>query len=119
MTNRRGIWGRWREEVRSVADNTRRSARRAFDAGVLRVDLVSLHRERRRALADLGERMLTLWNRERLDAVEQDSEMIRLRSRVDGIDAAIAEKEAASRRLRDASAESPVTPARAGSTPES
>ena len=40
MTNRRGIWGRWREEVRSVADNTRRSARRAFDAGVLRVDHV-------------------------------------------------------------------------------
>ena len=119
MTNRRGIWGRWSDEVRTVADHTRRSARRAFDAGVLRVDLVSLHRERRRALADLGERMLTLWNRDRLDAVERDSEMLRLRSRVERVDAAIAEKEAATRRLRETPAESPVTPADAGSTPES
>jgi len=119
MTDRAGIWGRWRREVRTVADQTRRGARRAFDAGVLRVDLVSLQRERRRALADFGERLVTLWKGDRLAEVERDPEMLRLRSRVEGVDAAIAAKNAAYRRLRDAGAESPESPARTSTTPES
>jgi len=96
------LWDRVRDEVRSVSSRTRRGARRAFDEGVLRVDLVSLRREQRRALADLGERALTLWNRGELSRLEGDPEMLRLRVRVEGVDAAIAAKEAELVRLRTA-----------------
>ena len=101
------MWSRFRDEVRSVSDRTRRGARRAFDEGVLRVDLVSLRRERHRGLADLGERALTLWNRGELSTPESDPEMLRLRARVEGVDAAIAAKEAELARLRAAKVGTP------------
>lgn len=96
------IWNRVRDEVRSVSSRTGRRARRAFDEGVLRVDLVSLRRERHRALADLGERTLILWKRGEHAEIERDPEMIRLRDRVGGVDAAIAAKERELSRLRAA-----------------
>jgi hypothetical protein len=111
------MWTRFRDEVRSVSYRTRRGARRAFDSGILRVDLVSLRRERRRALADLGERLILLWNRGPIDAIGQDPELLRLRARVEGVDAAIAAKEAEWTRLRDASENAPEAPTPPGATP--
>lgn len=105
-----GFWNRVRDEVRSVSSRTKHGARKAFDEGVLRVDLVSLRRERRRALADLGERALTLWNRGELSRLEGDPEMLRLRARVEGVDAAIAAKEADLVRLRTATEPAPTAP---------
>lgn len=112
------MWSRFRDEVRSVSDRTRRGARRAFDEGVLRVDLVSLRRERRRGLADLGERALTMWNRGELSRLESDPEMIRLRVRVEGVDAAIAAKEVELSHLRAAREKAPRAPAPEAPTPE-
>jgi hypothetical protein len=119
MTQPGGAWGRFREEVRSATHRTGRQARRAFDAGIIRVDLVSLRREHRRALADLGERLTTLWTQGSLDGIEHDLEMIRLRARVDGIDAAMVAKEAESRRLHDAEVDRPDATTRPIATPES
>ena len=113
------MWSRFRDEVRSVSDRTRRGARRAFDTGVLRVDLVSLRRERHRGLADLGERALTLWNRGELSKLDSDPEMIRLRVRVEGVDAAIAAKEAELFRVRAATEQAPSASAPEAPTPES
>ncbi len=96
------FWTRFRDEVRTVSSRTRRGAKRAFDVGVLRVDLVSLRRERGRALADLGERTLSIWNRGALSDLERDAEMLRLRTRVEGVEGAIASKEAELRQLRSA-----------------
>lgn len=104
------LWYRVRDEVRSVSSRTRRGARKAFEEGVLRVDLVSLRREQRRALADLGERTLTLWNRGELSRLESDPEMLRLRARVEGVDAAIAAKEAELVRLRTTPGPAPSAP---------
>ncbi|HEU4723968.1 MAG TPA: hypothetical protein VFU59_01595 [Candidatus Eisenbacteria bacterium] len=112
------IWSRFRDEVRSVSDRTRKGARRAFDTGVLRVDLVSLRRERHRGLADLGERALTLWNRGELSKLESDPEMLRLRARVEGVDAAIAAKEAELARLRAAEGQAPRASAPEAPTPQ-
>ena len=104
------FWNRVRDEVRSVSSRTKDGARKAFDEGVLRVDLVSLRRERRRAHADLGERTLTIWNRGELSRLESDPEMVRLRARAEGVDAAIAAKEAELSRLRTAGEEAPSAP---------
>jgi hypothetical protein len=84
----------------------------------LRVDLVSLRRERGRALADLGERTLTLWNHGELSRLESDPEMLRLRARVEGVDAAIAGKEAELVRLRTAPKRAPNAPTSEVQTPE-
>ena len=111
------MWSRFRDEVRSVSDRTRRGARRAFDTGVLRVDLVSLRRERYRGLADLGERALTLWNRGELSMLESDPEMIRLRARVEGVDAAITAKEAELAHLRATTEQAPSADAPEAPTP--
>lgn len=112
------MWSRFRDEVRSVSDRTRQGARRAFDTGVLRVDLVSLRRERRRGLADLGERALTLWKKGEISGLESDPEMIRLRARVEGVDAAIAAKEVELSHLRAATEKAPDAPAPGAPTPE-
>lgn len=112
------FWTRFRDEVRTVSNRTRRGAKRAFDSGVLRVDLVSLRRERGRALADLGERTLTLWNRGALPDLERDPEMLRLRTRVEGVDAAIAAKEEELRRLRSSESRPNETPNRDSEAPE-
>ncbi|MEK7315301.1 MAG: hypothetical protein AAB011_03915 [Candidatus Eisenbacteria bacterium] len=113
------MWSRFRDEVRSVSDRTRRGARRVYDEGVLRVDLVSLRRERRRGLADLGERALKVWNKGELSMLEGDSEMIRLRARVEGVDAAIAAKEVELSHLRAATEKAPQAPDPEAPTPES
>jgi hypothetical protein len=118
MTPLTPFWSRFRDEVRSVSDRTSRGARKAFDEGVLRVDLVSLRRERRRALADLGERALTLWKRGEFSRLENDPEMLRLRARVEGVDASIADKEAELLRLRTAPEPAPVAPTPEAPTPE-
>lgn len=88
-----GFWERMQEEVRSVSDRTRRGTRRAVRMGVLRVDLVSLRRDRSRALAHLGERALSAWGRPEPGALEQDGEAARLKELIARIDSSIAEKE--------------------------
>jgi hypothetical protein len=112
------FWTRFRDEVRTVSSRTRRGAKRAFDSGVLRVDLVSLRRERGRALADLGERTLILWNKGTLADLGRDPEMLRLRARVEGVDAAIAAKESELRRLRASDSVPNETPSQDPVTPE-
>lgn len=119
MNRPMGMWSRFRDEVRSVSDRTRRSARRAYDEGVLRVDLVSLRRERRRGLADLGERTLSMWNKGEFSSLESDPEMIRLRARAEGVDAAIAAKEVELSHLRAATEKAPHAPDPEAPTPES
>lgn len=118
MNTPTSMWSRIRDEVRSVSDRTRRGARRAFDEGVLRVDLVSLRRERRRGLADLGERTLIVWNKGEFSRMESDPEMIRLRARVEGVDAAIAAKEVELSHLRAATEKAPHASAPEAPTPE-
>ena len=118
MKDTTSMWDRLRDEVRTVSDRTRQGARRAFEAGVLRVDLVSLRRERGRGLADLGERALTLWKRGELSGLEGDPEMIRLRARVEGVDAAIAAKELELSSLRAATEKAPDAPDPEAPTPE-
>ena len=100
MTGDTGFWARVGEEVRSVSDRTRQSARKAVQIGMLRVDLVSLRRDRSRALADLGERALTLWNAGTPHAVDSDAEALRLRSWIGSIDDLIGVKRAELERLR-------------------
>ena len=100
MTGDTGFWARVGEEVRSVSDRTRHSARKAVQIGMLRVDLVSLRRDRSRALADLGERALTLWNAGTPHAVDSDAEALRLRSWIGSIDDLIGVKRAELERLR-------------------
>ena len=100
MAGESGFWSRVGEEVRSVSDRTRHSARKAVQVGMLRVDLVSLRRDRSRALADLGERALALWNAGTPHAVESDAEALRLRSWIGSIDDLIGAKKAELERLR-------------------
>jgi len=112
MAGGRKFWGKIGEEVRTVSNRARLGARRAVRDGVLRIDLVGLRRDRGRALADLGERMLVLWSAERLSAVETDPETLRIRSRVDSIDESIRAKRDELERLRAESAEgAAVSPA--------
>jgi hypothetical protein len=100
MTGESGFWARVGEEVRSVSDRTRHTARKAVQIGMLRVDLVSLRRDRSRALADLGERALTLWNAGTPHSVDSDAEALRLRSWIGSIDDLIGVKRAELERLR-------------------
>lgn len=93
MTSASNLWGRVQEEIRTVTERTRRGAERAVRTGVLRVDLVSHRRDRNRAHADLGERVLALWSEGRLESLAEDSEMLRLRELVRSIDRSIAAKE--------------------------
>ena len=69
-------------------------------------------------MADLGERALTLWTRRELSKLESDPEMIRLRARVEGVDAAIGAKEAELARLRAATEQGPSPSAPEAPTPE-
>jgi hypothetical protein len=97
------FWDRISEEVRSVSDRTKRGARRTFQTGVLRVDLLSLRRDRSRALADLGERVLVFWKTGTLSAIESDAEAIRLRSRIASTEDLIEAKRVELERLREES----------------
>jgi hypothetical protein len=106
MTPQAGFWDRLQDEVRTGYERTRRTTRRAVRIGVLRVDLLSLRRDRTRALAQLGERAFFLWNAGSLAALEGDEEALRLRSLVDGIERCIADKEAELQTLRKEAEES-------------
>lgn len=97
------FWNRVQEECRSAASRTRARAERTVRQGVLQVDLVSLRRDRRRVLGDLGERVLRLWSQGGLSSIEEDPEVRRLKSVVESIEAGIAAKEAEAAGLRQSS----------------
>ena len=93
--------------------------------GVLRVDLLSLRRDRSRALAQLGERAFFLWNTGSLGVLERDEEALRLRSLLEGIERCIADKESELHALRKEAEEGDAPRPRdrfrrraAGATPE-
>jgi len=65
------------------------------------VDLVSLRRDRTRALADFGERALAQWKGGTLEGIDSDFEALRLRERIASVERAIAEKRSEIERLRD------------------
>ncbi len=100
MTGASKFWGRVQEEIRSVTERTRDGAERAVRAGVIRVDLISLRRDRNRAHADIGERVLALWSGGRLGTLTDDPESQRLRALVDSIGSSITAKEAELNLLR-------------------
>lgn len=112
MADTRKFWNRVQEECRTVATRTGVRAKRAVRQGVLQVDLVSLRRDRGRALADLGERLLRLWAEARVSSVEQDAEVLRLKGVVEAIEKDIAAKEAEAAELR----RPPAEPAPAAAT---
>lgn len=113
-----GFWDRLQDEVRTGVERTRRSTQRTVRIGVLRVDLLSLRRDRSRALSQLGERALFLWNAGSLAALDHDPEAIRVRSLLEGIERCIADKEAEWSMLRreaeEAGAARPAEPASGG-----
>jgi hypothetical protein len=95
-----GFWDRLQDEVRTGYERTRRTTQRAVRIGVLRVDLLSLRRDRSRAMAQLGERAHFHWNAESLATLDQDPEALRLRSLIEGIERCIVSKEAELSTLR-------------------
>lgn len=104
-----GFWARVTDEVRTVSDRTRRGAKRAVQIGVIRVDLISLRRDRSQALADLGARALALWNSGAPEQIEFDEEALRLRSRIAEVEGSIEAKRNDLERLRQgATVESPA-----------
>lgn len=100
MAPQAGFWDRLEDQVRTGVERTRRNTRRTMRIGVLRVDLLSLRRDRSRALSQLGERAFSLWNAGSLAALERDDEAIRLRSLLEGIERCIADKESELHSLR-------------------
>ena len=119
MAGEASFWSRVSEEVRSVSDRTRAGARRAVQMGVLRVDLVSLRRDRSRALSNLGARALALWDAGTAHAIESDAEALRLRAWIASIDEIVRVKRAELERLRaESSAEDKRGSKTAGVEPE-
>ena len=100
MAPQTGFWDRLQDEVRTGYERTRRTTKRAVRIGVLRIDLLSLRRDRSRAMAQLGERAFVLWNGESLATLDQDAEALRLRSLIEGIERCIASKESELTMLR-------------------
>ena len=100
MPTEASFWSRVSGEIRSVTDRTRTSAKRAVSIGVLRVDLVSLRRDRSRALSSLGARALALWEAGTPQALESDAEALRLRTWIASIDEIVRVKRAELERLR-------------------
>jgi hypothetical protein len=100
MAGETGFWNRVSEEFRSVSDRTRTSARRAVSIGVLQVDLVSLRRDRSRALSELGARALALWESGTPHAMDTDPEALRLRTWITSIDEIVRVKRAELERHR-------------------
>jgi hypothetical protein len=117
MAGPSGFWAKVTDEVRTVSDRTRRGAKRAVQIGVIRVDLISLRRDRSQALASLGERSLTLWRGGAAAEVESDEEALRLRTRIDAVEEAIEAKRAELERLRRSA--TPEVPAPDQRTPAS
>jgi len=100
MAPQTGFWDRLQDEVRTGYERTRRTTKRAVRIGVLRVDLLSLRRDRSRAMAQLGERAFILWNAESLVTLDGDAEAVRLRSLIEGIERCIVSKESELSTLR-------------------
>jgi len=100
MANASKLWGWVQEELRTVSERTRKGAERAVKTGVLQVDLVSLRRDKNRAKANLGERVLALWSQGNLHSLAADPEALRLKALVQTIDERIAAKEAEQTSLR-------------------
>jgi len=100
MTTTSSFWDRVQDELRTASGKARREAGRAVRAGVLQVDLVSLRRDRNRAQANLGERVLALWSSEKLDSLAEDPETLRLKTLVQSIEGSIAAKEQELRFIR-------------------
>ncbi len=95
------FWSKLAEDVKTVSGRTGRGARRAVQMGVLRVDLISLRRDRSRALSDLGERTLSLWASGTVATIETDPEALRIRERITAVDQEIATKREEINRLRE------------------
>src|SRR5262245_19723511 len=100
MAPQAGFWDRLQDEVRTGYERTRRTTKRAVRIGVLRVDLLSLRRDRSRAMAQLGERAFILWDAGSLVTLDGDPDAIRLRSLIEGIERCIASKESEVSALR-------------------
>jgi hypothetical protein len=117
MADTSKFWNRVQEECRTVATRTRARAKRAVRQGVLQVDLVSLRRDRGRALADLGERVLRLWSEGGLASLEGDAEARRLKALVESIESGITAREAEAAELRQPPAELRQPPAEPAPVP--
>ena len=100
MTNTSSFWDRVQCEFRTASGKARKEAERAVRTGVLRMDLVSLRRDRNRAQAHLGERALALWNAEKLGSLADDPEALRLKTLVQSIEGLIAAKDGELRSIR-------------------
>ena len=100
MTNASKLWDRVQEEFKTASERTRKGAERAVKTGVLQVDLVSLRRDKNRAQANLGERVLALWSQGSLDSLTTDPEVLRTKALVETITERIAAKEAELTSLR-------------------
>lgn len=101
MAPETGFWDRVQDQVRTGYERTRRTTARAMRIGILRVDLLSLRRDRTRAMAQLGERAFSRWNEGSLATFDDDPEALRLRSLVEGIERCIVSKEAELEQLRN------------------
>jgi len=110
MAGTSGFWAKVTDEVRTVSDRTRRGAKRAVQIGVIRVDLISLRRDRSQALADFGERALALWKGGAPAEIESDEEALRLRSRIDAVEEVIEKKRTELERLRQGATAEPPAP---------
>ena len=117
MAPQTSFWDRLQDEVRTGYERTRRTTKRAVRIGVLRVDLLSLRRDRSRAMAQLGERAHFLWNAESLATLDQDPEALRLRSLIEGIERCIVSKEAELSALRREEESSGKSDAGGGQSP--
>ncbi len=100
MTTVSSFWDRVQGELRTASGKARKEAERAVRTGVLRMDLVSLRRDRNRAQAHLGERLLALWGAEKLASLPEDPEALRLKALVQSIEGMIAAKEQELRSMR-------------------
>jgi hypothetical protein len=100
MTSTSNFWERVQGEVRTASERARKEAERALRSGVLQMDLVSLRRDRNRAHANLGERVLGLWAQGTSEAILVDSEVLRVKALVESIEGLIAAKEEELRALR-------------------
>ena len=100
MATTSSFWDRVGDELRTASGKARKEAERAVRTGVIRMDLISLRRDRGRAQAHLGERALVLWTSEKLQGLAEDPEALRLKALVQSIEGLIAAKEEELRSVR-------------------
>ncbi len=100
MTTTSNFWDRISDELRTASEKARKEAERAVRSGVLQMDLVSLRRDRSRAQAWVGARVLSLWKDEKLENLTDDPETLRLKGIVQSIEGLIAAKEQELRSIR-------------------